>query len=238
MSLLRKCLDSTGRFHDRRVSALSRRSKNPPMESKYWWWWCLMTLQRQTGWWNDEADESDDSAKTGWWWKGGGCTQNSSMNEWKAGDNHIRKIAARWLANIEGVSLCYWTKNWVCERVVFLSELLQELLHGDILIVSSIYCIYQQINYSHHTLISWLNLSPWGGCALTWTSLNSRLCETYTLIWINTNILSLMWRKYTIVTCFSLVLYQSGKLYTALLMQGFCRVLKSLEKSKIWQSQF
>lgn len=167
MSLLRKCLDSTGRFHDRRVSALSRRSKNPPMESKYWWWWCLMTLQRHAGWWNDEADESDDSAKTGWWWKGGGCTQNSSMNEWKAGDNHIRKIAARWLANIEGVSLCYWTKNWVCERVVFLSGLLQELLHGDILIVSSIYCIYQQINYSHHTLISWLNLSPWGGCALT-----------------------------------------------------------------------
>ena len=77
-------LNSTGRFHDPRASALS--CSNSKKKSRHWWWqWCwyLMTLLRQKGWWDNKAGES---AKTGWWWGGGGCEQNSSMKELEAGD--------------------------------------------------------------------------------------------------------------------------------------------------------
>ena len=48
------------------------------------------------GRWHNEADEAGESAKTGRWWGGGRRAQKGSIIELEAGDNLIKKTAARW----------------------------------------------------------------------------------------------------------------------------------------------
>ena len=108
MSLARK---STGKVYDWGASALSSSEENPPVVSRHTR--CsdtrdtmkmmkLVNLQRLGG----------DGG-------GGGRSQKGSINELEAGDNLIKKTAARWEANSEGVSLRCWTDaSGRCEQLI------------------------------------------------------------------------------------------------------------------------